>query len=395
MIRDIREKFNEGFSEEKYAAFLESLLAFDTPPLFRIVETPVFVDELLKGRLIEATEQIVDLLVSPGFMEKSALGVPKDLSVPNETAHPDFLAIDFAVCVDEKGDYMPQLIELQGFPSLFCFLDVLAEKYKTIFEIEGNWTHYFPDINREEYYDFLREIIVGEHNAKNVILLEVEPEKQKTQIDFLFTEQKLGVKTVCLSKVKSEGKKLYYEVDGKQIPIHRIYNRLIFEDIHQHADFLKDAIDIREGFEVEWVSHPNWFFRISKHTLPALKTPYVPDTNFLDKDNVPEDLSQYVLKPLFSFSGQGVIMDVTQEAIDAVEDPSNYILQKKIEYVPVIDSPHGKIKCEIRMLYAWKKGEERPTLLTNLARMSQGMIGVSHNKASSWSGGTVAFFRGT
>ena len=46
-----------------------------------------------------------------------------------------------------------------------------------------------------------------------------------------------------------------------------------------------------------------------------------------------------MLKPLFSFAGQGVVIDVKKEDIDDVKDPHNWILQRKVKYADVIKTP--------------------------------------------------------
>ena len=149
-----------------------------------------------------------------------------------------------------------------------------------------------------------------------------------------------------------------------------------------------------EDLDVEWITHPNWFYRISKYTMPLIKHAYIPETNYLsDITEMPKDLENYVLKPLFSFAGQGVIIDLTQNDIDNVKDPSNWILQRKVKYADVIKTPDIPAKAEIRIFYFWKKGEARPVAAQNLARLSKGkMIGVRYNKDKEWVGGSLVYF---
>ena len=120
----------------------------------------------------------------------------------------------------------------------------------------------------------------------------------------------------------------------------------------------------------------------------------MPQTFFLNEvKELPDGLENYVLKPLFSFAGQGVKIDITQEDIDSINDPQNFILQRKVKYADVIETPDIPAKVEIRMMYLWLEGDARPHLATNLARMSKGkMIGVRYNKDKEWVGGTVAYF---
>ena len=395
MQLSIRQKYNQSFSQEKYQDFLAELNKSTSRPIeFRIAETPVFVPKLLKEKLITACESIIDVIVKDDFKAKTSKAIPENQHVPNENKHTSFLAIDFAVCQDEKDVLIPQLIELQGFPSIFCFQYLLSSLYQKHFLIPDDYEFMFNNYDRKSYLEVLRKLIVGEEKIENVILLEIFPETQKTRVDFEVTENLIGVKAVCLTKIIKEGRKLYYMNKGVKTPINRIYNRLIFDDL-KNFPALKTDFNLTDDVEVEWIGHPNWFFRISKYTMPFLHNQYIPECRFLSEyqGNYPENLSDYVLKPLFSFAGTGVIINVIPEDLKKIKDPENYILQKKVKYEPVIETSDGsKVKCEIRMLYIWQKDEERPILLTNLARLSRGeMIGVRYNKDFDWVGGSVCF----
>ncbi|GAB3996099.1 hypothetical protein GCM10028807_37990 [Spirosoma daeguense] len=396
MIQSVRQSFNEAFSPETYQAFLTKINT-DLPDQldFRVAETPVFVPKLLTDKLVQACTDIVEVLTCDDFKTLTENAIPDGQRVPNEDEHTQFLAVDFAICTDESGELTPQLIELQGFPSLYGFQPYVANLFRTSYPIPENLSHLFAVNTNDEYLQNLRDLLVGDYNPEEVILLEIFPEKQKTRIDFVLTEKYTGVKAVCLTKIRKEGRDLYYEKDGRQIRIKRIYNRLIFDDLQNFPDLQSD-FQLTDDVDVEWVGHPNWFFRISKYTLPLLKSPYVPTSYYLsDLATYPEDLENYVLKPLFSFAGSGVKLNITTDDLDAIpaEQRSGYLLQRKVKYEPVIQSPDGLVKCEIRMLFIWPKNDARPTLITNLSRLSRGeMIGVNFNKNKDWVGGSVCFF---
>lgn len=237
--------------------------------------------------------------------------------------------------------------------------------------------------------------MLGGHDAEHVVLLEIEPMKQNTAVDFLISQQMTGVAPVDIADVKREGRKLYYLKNGQKILIERIYNRVIFDELIKRKD-LQLQFNLTEDVEVEWAGHPNWFFRISKFTMPFLKSPFVPECKFLsDYQSFPADLENYVLKPLFSFSGAGVIFHVKQSDLESipVSERENFLLQRKIQYEPVIQAPDGLVKTEIRLLFVWEENKPRPVLVTNLARLSRGeMIGVKFNKDKTWVGGSVCFF---
>jgi hypothetical protein len=306
------------------------------------------------------------------------------------------MQLDFGICTDKNGGLTPQLIEMQGFPSLYFFQHMLAESYRKHFDIPAEMHHLFGGLTPESYIELMREVIVGNSKPENVVLLEIEPEKQNTRIDFWGTAKYLGIKVLCLSKVLREGRDLYYlDEQNRKIAIERIYNRIIFDELEKRND-LPRAWDMTTEVNAEWVGHPNWFFRISKHTLPFMQSAFVPETHFVSElKTIPTDLENWVLKPLFSFSGQGVMINVTREDVEKVDDPSNYILQRKVEYVAGIETPNPEepSKCEIRMMLLWNKNWEKPRLVNNLIRMSKGeMVGVRYNKGKDWVGASVGFF---
>ncbi len=396
MIPAIRKAYNEAFTKEKYEAFLKELHGVHPGELdFRVAETPIFVPKDFTKKMLDACESIVDIIADPKFKELTKNAIPKNLQVPGENDHSDFIAFDFGICINEAGEYEPQLIEMQGFPTLFAYEVLIDDVFRHHYSVPDNFSCYLGGHNRESYIQLLKEIIIGKHHPENVILLEIFPRKQKTRIDFYCTEEYIGIKMVCLTELIQEGKKLYYLNDGKKTEVKRIYNRVIFDDLQQQTPEVQEKGKILfEELDVEWVSHPNWFYRISKFTLPLIHHPYVPKTFYLNEiKQMPTDLENYVLKPLFSFAGQGVVIDVTQADIDKIKDPENWILQRKVKYADVIQTPDVPAKAEIRIFYFWKYGAARPVPANNLGRLSKGkMIGVRYNKDKEWVGGNFCYF---
>ncbi|HNR74502.1 MAG TPA: hypothetical protein PKM03_09760 [Cyclobacteriaceae bacterium] len=394
MITLARQLFNKQFSEEKYKNFIDDLnREFDYKIPFRVAESPVFVGKEVSTKLFKAANEIVDAIVQPGFKTKMQGALPAKLNVPNETANSLFIALDFAVCT-ENGELVPRLIEMQGFPSLFGYQDFLGNKFREHYRIPDE-LHFHFGLDSAAYWQLLREAIVGKHNPENVILLEINPLQQNTAIDFLITQQHLGIVPVHIGDIIIRGRKLFYKKNGVEIPVHRIYNRVIFDELLAKKD-LKTQFHLTEDVEVEWAGHPNWFFYISKYTMPFVQSDAVPKCKFLHEYTAwPANLEEYVLKPLFSFSGSGVIFHVTQADLDAIPpaERKNFMLQQKVQYEPVIQAPDGLVKTEIRLLFLWNENEARPKLITNLARLSRGeMIGVKFNKDKTWVGGSVCFF---
>lgn len=394
MIPAIRQAFNKAFTPEKYQAYLDDLNSVHPGDIdFRVAETPIFVDKTFTQKIIAACESIVDVIVQPGFDELTANAIPKNDQVPNPAPYPDFIAFDFGICIDEAGVYNPQLIEMQGFPTLFAYQVLHTEITRKHFDIPANFDSYLGGYNKQAYITLLKQIILDNHAPENVILLEIYPDKQKTRIDFRCTKDYTGIETVCLTKLKADDNQLYYEKNGARIDVKRIYNRIIFDELDKQ-ELPQGTIDIRQPWKVEWCPHPDWFYRVSKYTLPFIDSPYVPKTQFLsDVESIPADLVNYVLKPLFSFAGQGVIIDITAKDIEKITDPHNWILQRKVKYADVIETPDIPAKAEIRIFYFWPKGAARPVPTQNLARLSKGkMIGVRYNADKEWVGGTLCFF---
>ncbi|WP_312076066.1 hypothetical protein [Chryseobacterium sp.] len=391
MIPKYRQKFNQEFSQENYEK-VKSILKEKSglEPGFRLSESPIFLTQEFKSKLLDASESILDQIIA---MPSEALqkAIPENCKVPNDTLKPHFYTIDFGICRNADGQIEPQLIELQAFPSLYAFQKVYEDAYCEVYPFLKEIKNKMSD---EEFLAQIKKLIVGNEKPENVILLEIYPEKQKTAIDFYLTEKFLGIKTVCLTKIKKQGKKLFYENNGELTEIKRIYNRVIFDELDRIPD-LTTEFDFREEVDVTWVTHPNWFFKISKFLLPLLKHQFVPKSYFLNEFPDDENLENFVLKPLFSFAGSGVNLHPTKEITDKIIDKENFILQRKVEYAPIFEDINGEFsRAEIRLLYVWQEDEERPVLVQNLVRMTKAaMVNVDFNKKDAiWIGSSHAFF---
>jgi len=392
MHPDLRARFNADFTPEKYATLLRCVNQTEKWPAdFRISETPVFLTREFTNEVVRAAHEIVALTRTLEFARHAEDAIPEGLEVPRESAHPNFLVVDFAICAE--GDRLvPRLIELQAFPSLFGFQLLLLHCVRKAYPvIPRNWTSSFGGIKDEAYLDLLRRTIIADSTQENVILLEIEPEKQKTRIDFAATETLLGIRPVCVTKITKRGRKLFYDRDGCEVRIERIYNRVIFDELIGRPD-LNLPFRFQDDLDVTWVGHPNWYFRISKHSLPFLKTEHTAPAFFADEFPADENIDNYVLKPLYSFAGHGVEMEPTREKISALKNPHEWILQRKVDYAAFVPTLDGqKSKAEIRMMFVWPDGDRDPTLVNNLVRMSQGkMMGVDFNVDRTWVGASIA-----
>jgi len=388
----LRAAFNADFTPEKYAALLHCVNETEKWPAdFRLSETPIFLTREFNDELVVAAKEIVGKTRTPEFARHAASAIPPGLKVPNETAHPAFLVVDFGIC-SVQNRLVPRLIELQAFPSLYGFqLLALGCMRKAYPAIPRHWTSTFGDMRDDDYLKLLRKTIVADSDPQNVILLEIEPAKQKTRIDFACTESILGISPVSVTDISKRGRQLFYRRDGRDIRIERIYNRVIFDELLRRPE-LNLPFSFQEELEIVWVGHPNWYFRISKHSLPFLESPYSSSAFFADEFPADKSISDFVLKPLYSFAGLGVEMEPTREKLAALSKPREWILQEKVQYAEFVPTPDGaKSKAEIRMMFIWPDEEPDPILVNNLVRMSQGkMMGVDFNKDKTWVGSSIA-----
>jgi thiosulfate reductase cytochrome b subunit len=371
MIPELRRQFNERYSPERYQRFLKMLDdGCGTHIKFRNCETPIFLPRFLVDRMEQAGSELIQQLMTPEYLKRSDVTIPAAYRVPNEEPRPLFIQVDFGLTESLE----PKLVEIQAFPSLYAYQPFLQRTYRDAYELDLALDPSFEA-------DF-RRAVVGDHDPENVVLLEIDPLEQKTLPDFLLTEKMLGIKTVCITKVEKRGSRLYY--DG--IPIERIYNRVIVDELQRRQ--IEAPFDHRDDLQVEWAGHPNWYFRISKFSLPFLKHASVPQTRFLS-DGVPEDLENWVLKPLYSFAGLGVVIGPTRDDIASVKNPEEYILQERVNFASLINTPHGATKAEIRMMYLWLDDLRS---VTTIIRMGRGkMMGVDHNRDLEWVGASSAF----
>ncbi len=402
MLEPFRSNFNtRQFSPERYARLLSRLNQRTRTEIeFRVCETPCFFPKELLDEMAEAgrllTHQLID---NPAYMQASEGAIPDRFRVPDDNPRPNFVQVDFGMVRDEDGELHPKLVELQAFPSIYGYQDVLCEEYVQIYGLDRELEWRFGGLSGESYWEMLRRTIVGDHDAENVVLTEVEPQTQKTLPDFNVYEDKLGIATVDIASLKKEGNRLFYQRRGQWVPIERIYNRAIVDELERKG--IKPSFDYRDELQVEWAGQPNWYFRVSKFSLPYLNHPSVPPCVFLNdwfegkRDTIPEDRQKLLLKPLYSFAGKGIQFAPTAAELEAIPkgERNLYLLQERMKFEPVIETPHGMTQAEIRVMYVWPDADKEVTPLISLVRLGRGlMMGVDHNRNQEWVGGSAALF---
>jgi len=393
-----RPLFNRAYSDALFGQYMQRLEDRLGPFPFHVAETPLLLTPALRDRLAKDAMEIVGQLSRPELLAQLKKAIPARYDVHGMDALPNCAQVDFALVKGPQGEIEGRVVELQAFPSLYALMSFMAEAWadtlNTVPELKGpyGWSIH---MDRSQALELMRRTIVGGCRPEEVVLVDYEPEKQKTSPDFVATRQLFGVDAVCVTKLVKKGRQLFREKDGRLVQVKRIYNRMVFDELEVKK--VKVPFDWNDDLDVTWASHPNWYWVWSKYSLPHLDHPAVPKTRYLSDFRAwPEDLSRYVLKPLFSFAGSGVVVDVTPEELAKVpqEQYGNWVLQEKVEYAPVIPMPDGNgVKAEVRVMLMRPPDAAQLTPLLCLVRLSRGkMLGVDFNKGLTWVGGSVGIW---
>ena len=419
MIPQLRNQFNAGFHESAYADLLALLERRCGGPIpFPVAETPIFVSAALLDEMAEQGSMLArHLIADADYLAAARKAIPQGYSVAGETPRPHFLTADFALVRTASGELASRLVEIQAFPSVFAYQAALCSSYREAFGLPESLGVFLGGLDESAYWDLLRRTILGNHDPDEVVLTEIDPFHQKTLPDFHLTAQRLGIPIVDIASIQPVGNKLHYrDAAGRLRPIHRIYNRAIADELI--ARNIRLPFDLTALWQVEWAGHPNWYFLISKYSIPWLaragRFPVVPHAVFLDDflagpgrkfladsgvplppAEIPSPVyKELLLKPLFSFAGKGIEFEPSQARLQAVppEERGSYLLQQRMRFEPTIETPFGMTQAEIRILYMWPDGGELTPALS-LVRLGRGkMMGVDHNKNQRWVGGSAAFY---
>ena len=394
--------FNRAFGPEMYARYQRSLQRMTNAEFhFRLAETPVFIPPLLLDRIRQSATEIVDQLCDRALIERMQSAVPIQWKVPSIDALPNFAQVDFAIVEEPDGSPGVRLIELQGFPSLAALEIFQRDAWQEILDdVDGlrgiDWSCWFGS-GREEFLSLLGEVIVAGHDPRDVVMLDIDPPTQKTWPDFAATRILFGVDAVAITDLESDGRHLYRRLDGERRRVRRIYNRVVFDELIEKN--IQAPFDWRADLDVEWAPHPNWYWIWSKATIPHLRHPSIPETILLsDLKSAPPDPDAWVLKPLFSFAGGGVVVGPSHDQVESIPDSerADWCLQRRIEYAPVLVTPEGAgVKVEFRCMFFRRDADEEMILGQNLCRLARGrMLGVDFNREFDWVGGTVGLWPG-
>ena len=406
MIPSFRQDFNRRFQPGLYRQLLHTLDAtVRTHVGFRVAETPCFLPPGLMNEMAAIGADLTQQLVSdPDYLRASSRAIPEAFRAADETSRPHFMTVDFGIVQREDGGYEPRLVELQAFPSVFAYQFVLSELYRSVYDLDPALDYFLGGHTETSFWKLYTRLLLGNHDPENVVLTEVRPFEQKTLPDFLVTADRVGLEIVDITSLIPEVRpgrptKLYYMKGKQRIPIHRIYNRAIVDEIVSKR--IQLPFDYRETLDVEWAGHPNWYFHLSKFSLPYLHHPSVPPAVFLDdwfagkgRERLPADREGLILKPLFSFAGKGIQFAPTDADLESIppSERHGYLIQERVHFEPVIATPEGPTQAEVRILYLWPDDHDLEPVLS-LVRLGRGkMMGVDHNRDKQWVGGSAAFY---
>ena len=362
---------------------------------FRVAETPLIMTPALVDALAQSAREIVLQLCEPSLLARLKQAIPARYDMPGMDALPNCAQVDFALVEGPDGQLEGKVVELQAFPSLYALMvqmaDAWGEVLNTVPGLKEDWTG-FIRMDRAPAMELMRRTLLGPASPEETVLVDYQPAEQKTAPDFRATQKMFGVDPVCVTELIKQGRSLFREKDGKLLPVRRLYNRMVFDELENKG--VTPPFSWTEDLDLTWCSHPNWYWVWSKYSLPFVNHPAVPKARFLSELSAPpEDLSRYVLKPLFSFAGAGVQVDVTPEDIARVpaEQRSGWLLQEKVEYAPAIRMPDGNgVKAEVRIMLVRPPEAPELTPLLCLVRLARGkMLGVDFNKGLTWVGGSV------
>jgi hypothetical protein len=431
VIPELRHSFNRRYQPAAYPALLAELEArCGVKVEFRVAETPIFVPLALLDEMAHLGAELAQSLIAhPECLAAARNAIPPGYCAAGETAHPNFLTADFALIRDSAGNLVPRLVELQAFPSVYGYQAVLCSAYRDAYGLDPALRVFLSGLSETDYWELLRKTIVAGHDPETVVLTEIDPLHQKTRPDFEITARRLGIAVVDIRSLEPVGKQLHYRNPaGRLTPIRRIYNRAIADELI--ARDVRLPFDWTRPWDVEWAGHPNWYFLISKFSIPWLSNTQfvrqsghpgppaplgvVPPAVFLSDFlagpgrqelagagvALPEVASPdsvlhgVLLKPLFSFAGKGIVFDPTQAQLEAIPPArrGDFLLQQRMHFEPTIDTPFGLTQAEIRILYLWPDGG-RLTPALSLVRLGRGqMMGVDHNRGSQFVGASAAFY---
>ncbi|MCX8051648.1 MAG: hypothetical protein N3B17_07150 [Chlorobi bacterium] len=385
--------YRSHYTDERYHRLRQLLeQRLGTRIEFRIMEAPVFLSDELRRSIADAAIALVEQCTEKSYLSHAIeRAIPPRYRMPDIPPHPTCAVVDFAIS-QADGELVPRLIELQGFPSLFAYQLFLTDAYHDAYELREEFSPFFdPSLDRNEYRRILERWLIGNHHPDNTALVDYKPLEQKTYPDFAATELLTCMAPTDIGGIVERDGYLFHERGGALQPLRRIYMRAITDELEERG--VEVPFSWNDPPHVEWVVHPNWYFLMSKYSLPYLHHPTVPRALFCDTiERLPTDV-RYVLKPLFAFAGKGVNVEPTDDDLRALspDERRNWLAMEKVEYAPALPTPEGANYVEVRCMVIWEEGS-RPRPAMSLVRTGRSKLMGSRYLTLPWTGASICFF---
>src|SRR5437762_1195843 len=105
--------------------------------------------------------------------------------------------------------------------------DVWSEALHAMRGLDGQWSSWYSGLDRASFLDLARRTIAGDHDPAEVILMDLDPPRQKTYPDFNATKLLFGVDAVDPTALVRRGNQLF----RGSTRVRRIYNRVVFDEL--------------------------------------------------------------------------------------------------------------------------------------------------------------------
>ncbi|WP_019675296.1 hypothetical protein [Arsukibacterium perlucidum] len=354
-----------------------------------VTDYPLLLAPQLSTRLLSANAAVINQAMQQSTLAGVRALLPSDVLLGNAPAKPHFFAVDFALCCNQQQQLVPQLIELQAFPSMLAMSFFLEQQYGATV---------LAGLTLAQRQQLWQQMLHPEQSSNpgntggtgEIIMLDYQPLVQRTAMSFILTAQ-LGVQPLCVSALYRKGRQLFYRLDGRERKVNRIYNRLILAALPQAV--AQQARRLLTDADVSWLGHPDWYYFVSKASMLFMQGPWLPPVSLVNSPAPDTLLADHVCKPLFDFAGRGVELSPTVAYLASLPSAA-YMLQQKVNYAPCVTTPQQhQLKTEIRVMSLWPDNAAEPVAVAMMARLTAGgYIGMNHQQTEQHTAGgaTVA-----
>ena len=348
MIPALRHDFNTRFRPETFRTLLHSLDAIArTHVAFPVAETPCFFPASMLDEMsrigIDLTLQLVN---DPDYLARSLAAIPEAWRAADQNAHPHFLTADFGLVREHSGRLAPRLVEMQAFPSVFGFQWAVSEAYRSAFSLDPSLRYLLGGLDESQFWKLLARTIVAGHDPETVVLIDVDPANQKTLPDFHITADRLGIRIVDIAalEVLDPSRDSPTQLDrvsataitaasfpfaastiapsstsssaGKSPSSSTTASPSTLNGPAIPTGISTSASSPSPSSTIPPFRPPSSSTTGSESSAPASKSARGPKES--PRDRLPADRDRLILKPLYSFAGQGILFAPTDDQLAAI-----------------------------------------------------------------------------